>query len=119
MAERAEDKPAGMQEETMGGWIAVFEDEVEGRLVTVKVYGSDHDEDGDDCLPMRAMVTPIDGYEDGPEQGEDGQALVATTKAAASLITFEPDTLEDLEESLIEIGFSPKAAAWIIDKVSE
>jgi hypothetical protein len=53
----------------MGGWIAVFEDEVEGRLVTVKVYGSDHDDHGNESLPMRAMVTPIDDYEDGPEQG--------------------------------------------------
>jgi hypothetical protein len=33
------------------------------------------------------------------------------------LITLEPDTVEDLEEELIEIGFSPEAAKWIVSKV--
>jgi hypothetical protein len=108
-----------MQEEIMGGWETVFQDEIEGRLVTVKVYGSDHDEDGDESLPIRATVTPIDDDEDRSKQYENGQTLVAMPRAAASPMTLEPDTLEDLEESLIEIGFSPRAAAWIIDKVSE
>ena len=32
----------------MGEWNTVYEDEVEGRWVTVKVYASDDDEDGDE-----------------------------------------------------------------------
>jgi hypothetical protein len=31
----------------------------------------------------------------------------------------EPDAVEDLEEELLEIGFSPEAARWIVGKVPE
>jgi hypothetical protein len=33
--------------------------------------------------------------------------------------TLEPDPVGDLEEESVEIGFSPKAAAWIVSKVPE
>jgi hypothetical protein len=36
-----------------------------------------------------------------------------------SSITLDPDAVEDLEEELLEIGFSPEAAAWIVGKVPE
>jgi hypothetical protein len=42
---------------------------------------------------------------------------VALRHADDTLITLEPDTVEDLEEELIEIGFSPEAAKWIVSKV--
>jgi hypothetical protein len=43
--------------------------------------------------------------------------LQSLWKLADSSITLEPDPVEDLEEELIEIGFSPEAAAWIVRKV--
>lgn len=103
----------------MGEWKTVFEDEVEGRLVIVRVYENEHDEDGDDGLPMRVVAAPIDNHADEPEEPKDGQTLVARPKMAGGPITLEPSTLDDLEEGLIEVGFSPKAAAWIVDKVPE
>jgi len=103
----------------MGEWKTVFEDEVEGRLVTVRVYETEQDEDEDDGLPMRVVATPVDDYEDGPEQSEEGQTLATKPKVADGPITLEPSTLDDLEEGLIEVGFSPKAAAWIAEKIPE
>lgn len=95
----------------MIGWKMIFEDEVEHRLVTVKVYESRQDEDGDEGLAMRVIVAAAD-------DDEEGQAAGAEAQGADSLITLEPSTLEDLEEELIEIGFTPEAAAWIADQVA-
>ena len=94
----------------MGEWNTVYEDEVEGRWVTVKVYASDDDEDGDEGPLVRVTAAPFEDDEANLEK-EGGQTSMAGS------ITLEPDPVEDLEEELVEIGFSPKAAAWIVSKV--
>jgi len=94
----------------MIGWKTIFEDEIEQRLGTVTVYESRQDEDQNEGLAMRVMVARADD--------DDWRPPAAGTKAALDLITLEPSTLEDLEEELIEIGFTPKAAAWIADRVA-
>ncbi len=100
----------------MGEWKTVFEDEVEERWVTVKIYEGEDDEDGDEDPAVRVTVTPIEDDEGELEQSKDGQTPATGAEAARSSITLEPDPVEDLEEELLEIGFSPKAAAWIVDK---
>jgi hypothetical protein len=107
------------REGDMGEWKTVYEDEVEERWVTVKVYESEDDEDGDEDPVVRVTITPIDDVEGVLERSESLQTPVAEAKAADRSITLEPDPVEDLEEELIEIGFSPEAAAWIVRKVPE
>lgn len=58
---------------------------------------------------MRVMVIATD---------DEGKTLAAGTKAALDFITLEPSTLDDLEEELIEVGFTPKAASWIVNRVA-
>jgi hypothetical protein len=94
----------------MGEWKTVYEDEVEERWVTLKVYEGE-DDDGDEDPVVRVTVAPIESL----EQEEDGQN--PATGAEGSLITLEPDPVEDLEEELLEIGFSQVAADWIVSKV--
>jgi hypothetical protein len=101
------------QEERMGEWKTVYEDEVEERWVTLRTYESEDDEDGDDDPVVRVTVAPL---EDG-EQNEVGQTPVTRADADDNSITLDPDAVEDLEEELNEIGFSPEAAAWIVSKV--
>ncbi len=103
----------------MGEWKTVYEDEVEERWVVVKVYESEDDEDGDEDPVVRVTITPIEDDENELKQNETVQTPVAEAKAADRSITLEPDPVEDLEEELIEIGFSPEAAAWILRKASE
>lgn len=95
----------------MGEWKTVFENDVEGQRITVKVYESEQDEDGDEGLPVRVMVEP------SRERELDRSDHVQTLVARDHLITLEPVSLDDLEEDLIEIGFSPKAAAWIVEQI--
>ncbi len=94
----------------MGEWKTVYEDEVEERWVTLKVYEGE-DDDGDEDPVVRVTVAPIEDA----EQSEVGQN--PATGAEGSLITLEPDPVEDLEEELLEIGFSQVAADWIVSKV--
>lgn len=47
-----------------------------------------------------------------------GQTSMTTYDPAGALITLEPDTLDELEGDLIEVGFSTEAAARISSKVS-
>jgi hypothetical protein len=107
------------REGDMGEWKTVYEDEVEERWVTVKVYESEDDEDGDEGPAVRVTAAPIEDVEGELEQKGNVQTPVAEAEAAVSSITLEPDPVEDLEEELIEIGFSPEAAAWIVRKVPE
>jgi hypothetical protein len=100
------------QEERMGEWKTVYEDEVEGRWVTLRTYESEDAEDDDDPV-VRVTVAPM---EDG-EQNEAGPPPATRADADDNAITLDPDAVEDLEEELIEIGFSPEAAAWIVGKV--
>jgi hypothetical protein len=105
------------REGDMGEWKTIYEDEVEGRWVTVKVYESEDDEDEDPVV--RVTAAPIEDVEG--ELGQNGSVPtpVAEADAADRSITLEPDPVEDLEEELIEIGFSREAAAWILPKASE
>jgi hypothetical protein len=93
----------------MGEWKTVYEDEVEGRWVTLRTYESE--DDGDDDPVVRVTVAPLEDA----EQDEGGRKRVAG--AEDNSITLEPDPVEDLEEELLEIGFSPVAAAWIVGKI--
>jgi hypothetical protein len=47
-----------IQERRMGEWKVVYQDEVEGRWVTLKVYESENDEDGEDAPVVRVTVAP-------------------------------------------------------------
>jgi hypothetical protein len=102
-----------IREWRMSEWKTVYEDEVEGRWVTLKVYESEDEEDGDDSPVVRVTVTPLENV----EQNEDRPEPVAGAEAGGISITLDPDDVEDLEEELIEIGFSPEAATWIVSKV--
>jgi hypothetical protein len=97
----------------MGEWKVVYEDEVEGRWVTLKVYESENDEDGDDDPVVRVTVVPMQNV----EPNEDGQKPATGVDADDTSITLDPDAVEDLEEELIEVGFSSEAATWIVGKV--
>ena len=97
----------------MGEWKTVYEDEVEGRWVILKVYESEDDEDGNDDPVVRVTAVPVENV----DQNEDLQKTVAETDADDNSITLDPDAVEDLEEELSESGFSPEAAAWIVSKV--
>ena len=97
----------------MGEWKTVYADEVEGRWVTLKVYESEDAEDGDDEPVVRVTVAPMENS----EANEGGQKPLAGADADDNSITLDPDAVEDLEEELIEIGFSAQAADWIISKV--
>jgi hypothetical protein len=99
----------------MGEWKTVYADQVEGRWVTLRTYESEDAEDADaDADPVvRVTVTPLEDR----EQNEVGQTTVTRAAADANSFTLDPDAVEDLEEELIEIGFSSEAAAWIVGKV--
>jgi hypothetical protein len=47
----------------------------------------------------------------------DGQSLPAAPEAGGASITLDPAIFSDLEEELIEVGFSPEAAAHIVRTV--
>jgi hypothetical protein len=92
----------------MGEWKTVYEDEVEERWVTVKVYESEDDEDGDEGPLVRVAAAAIEDEEPELMQSEAGQKPLAGRETADSAITLEPDPIEDLEEELIEVGFNPR-----------
>ena len=100
----------------MGEWNTVFEDEVEGRLVAVKVYRSDDPADDGEAPAVRVTTTSVDDYP-GVLEKEDGDTLLIEREDAGRLITLEPDSLDDLEGELMEVGFSPEAAALVASKV--
>ena len=98
----------------MGEWKTVYEDEFEGRWVTLKTYESEDAEDEDDDPVVRVTVAPID---DEPEQMGDKPKPASKADAEDNSIILDPDAVEDLEEELIEIGFSSEAATWIVSKI--
>ena len=91
----------------MGEWKTVYEDEVEGRWVTLKAYESENDEEEDDGPVVRVTVAPIAEEAGEPEPMGD-EPKPAAGDADDNSITLDPDAVEDLEEELIEIGFSPR-----------
>jgi hypothetical protein len=95
----------------MGEWKIVFEGEVEGRLVMVKVYESENDEDENTDPAVRVTTTPIKSVEGTL------QTFIAGPEPEVTTITLDPAIFGDLEEELIEVGFSPAAAARIVSTV--
>ena len=106
-----------IQGERMGEWKTVYQDEVEERWVTLKVYESEDDGDEDHGPVVRVTVAPIADEAGEPEQRGDGPKPAAGRDADDNSITLDPDAVEDLEDELIEIGFSSEAANWIVSKV--
>ena len=103
----------------MGEWKTVYEDEIEERWVTLKVYEREDDEDGDEGPVVRVTVAPIADEANEPEQMGNEPMPVSKADADDNSITLDPDAVEDLNEELIEIGFSPEAVRWIVSKVPE
>ncbi|WP_201835778.1 hypothetical protein [Microvirga zambiensis] len=104
----------------MGEWATVYEDEIEGQLVTLKVYRSDQeadDDDGDDGPAIRVTTTSAEEYPSALEADKDADTLLLERELTKRPITLEPYSLEDLEGELMEVGFSPEAAAQIASKV--
>jgi hypothetical protein len=108
-----------IEERRMGEWKTVYEDEVEERWVTLKVYESEDDEDGDEGPVVRVTVAPIADEASEPEQMGNEPMPVSEADAEDNSITLDPDAVEDLEEELIELGFSPEAVRWIVSKVPD
>jgi hypothetical protein len=102
----------------MGEWKTVYEDEVEGRWVTLKVYEGEDDEEDDDGPVVRVTVAPIDEVGELERMGDKPKA-VSEADADDKAITLDPDAVDDLEEELIELGFSSEAVRWIVSKVPE
>jgi hypothetical protein len=102
----------------MAEWKTVYEDEVEGRWVTLKVYEGEDDEEDDDGPVVRVTVAPIDEVGELERMGDKPKA-VSEADADDKSITLDPDAVEDLEEELVEIGFSTEAVRWIVSKVPE
>src|SRR5918994_2176151 len=90
-------------EGTMGEWKIVFDGEVEGRLVTVKVYDSEVHED-EDAEPAVRVTTTSPADAGALQPIENGQTLLAIPEAAGASITVDPAIFSDLEEELIEVG---------------
>ncbi len=98
----------------MGEWKAVFDGEVEGRPVVVKVYDSEDDETEDGEPAVRVTTVPVG---DGARALERNEQSPLARPEEAGAITLDPATFADLEEELIEVGFSPEAAARIAGTV--
>jgi hypothetical protein len=92
-------------EENMGEWKAVFDGEVEGRPVMVKVYDSEDDEADDGEPAVRVTTVPIGDGASALDRNE--QAPLARPEEAGSII-LDPATFADLEEELIENGVQPR-----------
>lgn len=63
-------------------------------------------------------VAPIDEVGELEQMGDKAKA-VSEADADDKSITLDPDAVDDLEEELIELGFSPEAVRWIVNKVPE
>jgi hypothetical protein len=104
----------------MGKWDTVINDEFDGHLVVVEVRRSNDQPDiGQDGQPgVRVTITCLRDCDDEAGRAASGQTSMTTDDPAGALITLEPDTVDDLEGDLIEVGFSTEAAARISSKVS-
>ena len=98
----------------MGEWKAVFDGEVEGRPVVVKVYDSEDHESEAGEPAVRVTTAPIGDGASALERNE--QTPLSGPEEAGSII-LDPAIFDDLEEELIEVGFSPEAAARIASTV--
>jgi hypothetical protein len=104
----------------MGKWDTVIKDEFDGHLVVVEVRRSDFETDiSQGGHPgLRVTITCLRDCDDETGMAASGQTSTETYDMAGALITLGPDTLDELEGDLIEVGFSTEAAARIASKVS-
>jgi hypothetical protein len=79
-----------IQEGSMGEWKTVYEDEVEERWVTVKVYESEDDKDEDEGPVVRVTAAPIEENERNPEQNWDGRRPVQKQQTVQSHLSLIP-----------------------------
>ena len=77
----------------------------------VKVYDSEDDETEDEESAVRVTTVPIG---DGARALERNEQVPPAGREEACSLTLDPATFDDLEEELIEVGFSPEAAARIV-----
>jgi hypothetical protein len=103
----------------MGKWDTVIKDEFDGHLVVVEVRRSDFEMGiGQDGQPgVRVTITCLRDCDDEMDMAAREQTSMTTYDPAGALITLEPDTLDELEGDLIEVGFSTEAAARIVSRV--
>jgi hypothetical protein len=103
----------------MGKWETVINDEFDGHLVVVEVRRSDFEtaisQGGQSGV--RVTITCLRDCDDEMNIAASEQTSTATYDPAGALITLEPDTLDELEGDLIEVGFSTEAAARIVSRV--
>ena len=98
----------------MEEWETLFEGEVEGRPVKLEMYT---DEDGNRSVKV-TTISPEDKGGSFEGLGEDAGDL-AGPYPAGSPIVVEPSELADLEDELLELGFSDEAAGEIARHVPE
>jgi hypothetical protein len=103
----------------MGEWDTVIKDEFDGHLVVVKVRRSDFETDNSqgEQPGVRVTITCLRDCDDEMDIAASEQTSTAAHDPAGALITLQPDTLDELEGDLIEVGFSPEAAARIVSRV--
>jgi len=103
----------------MGKWDTVIKDEFDGHLVVVEVRRSDFEMGIDQGRQtgVRVTITCLRDCDDDPVKAASGQTSMTTYDPAGALITLKPDTLDELEGDLIEVGFSTEAAARIVSRV--
>ena len=82
------------------------------------MYEGEDDEEDDDGPVVPVTVAPIDEVGELERMGDKPKA-VSEADADDKSITLDPDAVEDLEEELVEIGFSPEAVRWIVSKVPD
>jgi hypothetical protein len=102
----------------MGKWDIIIKDEFDGHLVMVEVRRSDFETDNSQGghPGVRVTITCLRDCDDTDIAASE-QTSTATDAPAGALITLEPDTLDELEGDLIEVGFSTEAAARIVSRV--
>ena len=85
----------------MGEWTTVYEDEIEGRLVTLKVYRSDQaaDEDGDDDPAIRVTTTSAEGSASVVEDDQDGIRFWSSARRQRALSHWSPTASKISRES--------------------
>ena len=103
----------------MGKWDTVIKDEFDGHLVVVEVRRpNDQPDIGQNRQPgVRVTITCLRDCDDEMDTAASEQMSTATYDPAGALITLEPETLDELEGDLIEVGFSTEAAARIVSRV--
>jgi hypothetical protein len=100
-------------EENMGERKIIVDGEIEGPPV-VKVYNVEDDNAKNGEPAVHVTTVPIG---DGASTLERNEQVPPAGPEEACSLTLDPATFDDLEEELIEVGFSPEAATRIVSTV--